>query len=286
MTYPSQSGVMDAPNHLTLHLQPSFRCRPMTGFIIHAVAEMADREISVFVRAFLTVVGGNAYRFSSPFSYISDCHPHCVCVCVYVYVCAVGCSAISVFHSCAGIERPGRGALGALRMAWHAMCFLLLIMNIQLVDAGQISARCSTYGGVALELAACIHQCLVQCFRIRVTAQISLSIVIGGPQSLFSISTNKFGIVRTYPEGAIRLLNQDSFGGLMHKSFSSHFSAYSWQQSMIQGPHPFESLSSSGFLNSNKQRKSPHPSIIHHLTFAHLCRSNPFLHHRLPSTSC
>lgn len=52
--------------------------------------------------------------------------------------------AISVVHPYAGIMGPGWKALGALRMAWHAMCLLLLIMSIpRRVDTGQISVRCA-----------------------------------------------------------------------------------------------------------------------------------------------
>lgn len=44
-------------------------------------------------------------------------------------VCAVGGSAISVVHPYAAVKGLKRKALGALRMAWHAMCFLLLITH-------------------------------------------------------------------------------------------------------------------------------------------------------------
>lgn len=83
-------------------------------------------------------------------------------------VCAVGGSAISVVHPYAAVKGFESNALGALRMARYAMCFLLLlIMHTHRLDAGQIFVRCSPGRmalALALDLAGCIHRCFLQCF--------------------------------------------------------------------------------------------------------------------------
>lgn len=200
-------------------------------------------------------------------------------------MCAVGCSAISVFHSCAGIERPGRGGFGG---AEDGVACHVFSSNHQYPIGRRWADLCAMqYVWGNGSGTGCLHPSVSRATFPNSCDGTNLPFHRDwGPSITVLNIHDKFGTVRAYPEGAIRRLNQYSFGGLMHRGFFSHFSAYSWQQSTIEDPHPFESPSSSSLLNSNKQRKSPHPSIIHHLTFAHLCRSNPFLHHRLPSTSC